>query len=421
MRVARRAWIRQDEMSLATSRTRSFADLLSFLVMFSALYIAYGVVSPFLPAFFSSRGAGPEQIGLLLFLSAIVRLFSGPIAGRIADRVHALRLVFAICTAGAGLLASALILTYGFFPLLIISLLHATVLAPAPILADALAVRSASERDSRFEYGWVRGAGSAAFFVGAIISGQVVDTLGYGSALGAQAVFLVGAACAAFLVPEIHVLRKSALGGAKHAASAFSVLLRNRAFRLLVLVAAMIIGSHAMQDAFAMIAWNAAGISSALGGMLWSVSVAAEILVFFFVGPWLLRRIRPETAMLMAALAATLRWTVMSQTPSVLLLSFIQPLHGLTFALLHLACMRVLIIVTPPELAATAQAVYSFGMGVTIALLTLASGFLYARLGSEGFLVMAVLSLASLPAILGLSRSLNLGNQTKGRISRNSA
>ena len=68
--------------------------------------------------------------------------------------------------------------------------------------------------------------------------------------------------------------------------------------------------------------------------------------------------------------------------------------------------MRILVIVTPAKFAATAQAVYAFGMGVTVALLTLASGFLYARLGSAGFLVMAVLALASLPAISALSTSM---------------
>jgi MFS transporter, PPP family, 3-phenylpropionic acid transporter len=378
--------------------------LVSFITLFSALYIAYGITSPFLPAFFSSRGLGPEQIGFVLSLSAIMRLFSGPIAGRIADRLHALRRIFAICTAAAAVLASTLVVAFGFFPLLVVSLMHAAMLAPAPTLADALALRARSESHARVEYGCVRGAGSAAFFVGAVISGQVVNILGFGSALVAQAVFLAGAARAAFLVPEIRVVRERSGYGPL---PGFSLLLRNQMFRRLVLVAAIIVGSHAMQDAFAMIAWNAAEISPAVGSLLWSESVAAEVLVFFILGPWLLRRIRPEMAMVMSAIAATLRWTVMSQTPSVFVLSFIQPLHGLTFALLHLACMRVLVIITPVELAATAQALYAFGIGTSFALLTLASGFLYARFSAAGFLVMAALALVSLPAIWGLSRSLD--------------
>src|SRR3954464_1321272 len=106
-------------------RNQSTADLLRFLVLFSALYLAFGVASPFVPTFLSSRGIAPEQLGFILSLSIIVRLASGPIAGRIADSLHALRRVLTICTAGAAVLASAFIPFSGFLPLLVISLLHA--------------------------------------------------------------------------------------------------------------------------------------------------------------------------------------------------------------------------------------------------------------------------------------------------------
>ena len=52
-----------------------------------------------------------------------------------------------------------------------------------------------------------------------------------------------------------------------------------------MLVAALILGSHAMHDAFAVIRWRAAGVSPALASVLWSESVAAEVLVFFLIGP----------------------------------------------------------------------------------------------------------------------------------------
>jgi PPP family 3-phenylpropionic acid transporter len=394
-------------MTKPPERNRRSADLLRFVALFSVLYVAFGVASPFLPAFLLSRGISPEQLGLFLSLGIIVRLGSGPIAGRIADRLHALRRVLAICTAGAAILASSFIPIYGFLPLLVISLLHAALLAPTTTLADALALRSASQTGkSRFEYGWVRGTGSAAFIVGAIVSGQAVNVLGLGSALVAQAIFLAGAACAALVVPEIPKRDEGRRRSHEAGITSLSHLLRNRTFRCLVLVAALILGSHAMHDAFAMIVWNAAGISPAIGGVLWSASVAAEIVIFFIVGPWLLRRITPQKAMVIAALAAVLRWTVMSQAPTVLTLALVQPLHGLTFALLHLACMRILVIITPIELAATAQAVYAFGIAAFAAMLTFASGFLYARLGAMGFLVMAALALAAIPAIWALSRSL---------------
>jgi hypothetical protein len=51
------------------------------------------------------------------------------------------------------------------------------------------------------------------------------------------------------------------------------------------------------------------------------------------------------------------------------------PLHGLTFALLHLACMQMLSVVVPPALAVTAQGIYGgVAVGTMTAIMTLVSG-----------------------------------------------
>jgi PPP family 3-phenylpropionic acid transporter len=93
-----------------------------------------------------------------------------------------------------------------------------------------------------------------------------------------------------------------------------------------------------------------------------------------------------------------LRWTVMAQSAEVMALALVQPLHGVTFALLHLACMRLLACTVPQGLEGTAQAIYgTVGIGAATALLTFVSGALYARLGAEGFWVMAALCALALP------------------------
>jgi PPP family 3-phenylpropionic acid transporter len=175
-------------------------------------------------------------------------------------------------------------------------------------------------------------------------------------------------------------------------------LLRLPPFRRLVLVAALILGSHAMHDAFAVIRWRAAGVSPALASVLWSESVAAEVLVFFLIGPALVTWLTPAGALAVAALAGLLRWAVMAQSAAVLALALVQPLHGLTFALLHLACMRLLARIVPPGLEGTAQALYgTVGIGATSAGLTLVSGVLYARVGAQGFWAMAALCALAVP------------------------
>src|ERR1700674_5129851 len=92
-----------------------------------------------------------------------------------------------------------------------------------------------------------------------------------------------------------------------------------------------------------------------------------------------------------------------AQTAWLPAMAAIQPLHGFTFAFLHLANMRLLAEIVPPRLAATALTVYgTVGIGAAVALMTLVSGSLYAQLGSHGFWAMAVLCAIALP----LARSL---------------
>jgi PPP family 3-phenylpropionic acid transporter len=160
-----------------------------------------------------------------------------------------------------------------------------------------------------------------------------------------------------------------------------------------------------MHDAFAMIRWRASGITPPTASLLWSESVAAEVLVFIALGPWLLHRIAASTAMAFAAAAGAVRWGVFAMTANVTAMALVEPLHGLSFALLHLACMRLIGQLVPSGLAATAQAIYgTVAIGTVTSLLTLASGGLYGQFGAAGFWAMAALSMSAMPFIVKLRR-----------------
>jgi len=369
-----------------------------FVALYALMYAAFGVASPFMPAFFAGRGLAPEQLGILFAAGTAIRLVSGPLGGRLADLTQALRAVLAVCELLAALVALGLLSAPRFTPLLLISLLHAAALAPTTSLADALALGAAQPGNAhpRFEYGWVRGTGSAVFVIGTLLSGQVVDSWGLTSIIVFQAALLVAAAGAATLVPKCG--RQDPVAAAEPGAPAGVVaLLRMPLFRRVMLVSGLVLGSHAMHDTFAVIRWSAAGVTPAMASALWSESVAAEVLVFFLIGPPLLTRLRPAGVLAVAAAAGVMRWVAMAASTSVMALALVQPLHGLTYAALHLACMRLISAIVPQRLAATAQALYALGAGATTALLTLASGWLYATLGAQGFLMMAVLCAAATP------------------------
>jgi len=365
-----------------------------FMLLYAAMYAAFGVASPFLPALVNARGLPAAQLGLVLSAGTAVRLLTAPLAGRLGDVIQGLRVVLVVCIVLAAAVTLGYLPAHGFWPFLALSLLHAASLAPVTILADALALGAAAPPPGSgrrgFEYGWVRGTGSAAFIGGTLLSGQAVSAWGLAVIVGLQALLLGAAAVAATLVPELRHARtpetmRAPAGGVR-------VLLRLTRFRQLVLVAALILGSHAMHDAFAVIRWSAAGVNPAMASVLWSESVAAEVCVFFLIGPALVTWLTPAGALAVAALAGMLRWTVMAQSAAVLALALVQPLHGITFALLHLACMRLLARIVPSGLEGTAQALYgAVGIGAATACLTLVSGALYARVGAHGFWVMAAL------------------------------
>jgi MFS transporter, PPP family, 3-phenylpropionic acid transporter len=377
--------------------------LVPFLLLYGAMYAAFGLASPFTPALLHERGLNVTSVGLFLGVGTAIRAVSAPLAGRVADGFAALRPTLSICAALAGF--ATLLLQLPRAPLLILGILfiYSVTLAPVVPLSDALALGVArpGERKRGFHYGWVRGTGSAAFILGALGGGEMIDLFGFNPLLLASAVLLFLAALAAWFVPE---LRRDVRSKTQAVRLADAIgLFRIPAFRRVLIIAALVLGGHALHDNFAVIRWRDEGIDARTISVLWSESVAAEVIVFFFVGEPLLRRVGAAAAAALCAGAAILRWTIMGATAAVPVMALIEPLHGITFALLHLTCMRVLTANVPRELAATAQAVYgTVGVGLATSALTIASGELYAHLSAHAFWAMAALSLVALPLTPGL-------------------
>ncbi|WP_334446145.1 MFS transporter [Bradyrhizobium sp. AZCC 1610] len=371
---------------------------IAYIALYAALYGAFGVASPFWPKYFETRALTPEQIGIILAAALLMRLVAGPLVGMFADVVQSLRLVLACCAGLAAATAVALLWADGFWLLLLVALVQAAALAPTTSIADALSVNAARPQIAGrpFEYGWIRGSASAAFVCGTLVIGQIISPTDLTRVIWLNAALLVVAAGATALVPG-GAAQSAPHSGASKIASEVHGLLGIARFRILILVSALVYGSHAMHDAFAVIRWSNAGIDTFVISVLWSEAVAAEVIVFFLIGPALLNRFGARGAAALAAAAGIMRWSIAAMTSSVMVLAILQPLHGLTFALLHLACMRMMGSLIPAHLAATAQALYAFGSGVVTAALTLFSGFFYASYGGGAFLAMALLCGLALP------------------------
>ena len=94
--------------SFAEARTR-LGSFDRFLLLYGAMFAAFGVASPFLPALLHQSGLGPSEIGAVLAAGTAIRLVTGPVVSRFADRLGKHQQIL------TALLAMAAVIAFGYF------------------------------------------------------------------------------------------------------------------------------------------------------------------------------------------------------------------------------------------------------------------------------------------------------------------
>ena len=256
-----------------------------FVAVYGLLYAAFGVQSPFLPVLLGEQGLRPEEIGIVLAASTAMRVVAGPAIGHAADRLHRHTLILCGCALVAAVAGLGYSMMHGLGNLLVVGLLHAAMLAPIVPLSDALATTAAHESESegglRFDYGWLRASGSAAFIIGTTMSGWAAGKAGLPLIIWISGALLVIGGITALALPKLPN------GIATHQETQppvvrdWALLLHLAVYRRVLIIAALVEGSHALHDAFSVIRWRAAGIDLPIVGLLWSESVLSEVVVFY--------------------------------------------------------------------------------------------------------------------------------------------
>ena len=289
-----------------------------FLAVYAFLYAAFGVQSPFLPALLREQGLHAEEIGVVFAASTAIRVLAGPAIGHVADRLHRHTSILCGCALAAAVAGLGYLIIQGFGSLLVVGLLHAGMLAPIAPLSDALATTAAHESETdgrrRFDYGWLRASGSAAFIVGTTVSGWVAGKAGLGVTIWLSGALLVIGGIAALPLPKLPGGYAAHSGTRPPIVRDWALLFHLAVYRRVLIIAALVEGSHALNDAFSVIRWRSAGIDLPIVGLLWSKSVLSEVVVFLLIGPWIVRLLGPGAACALAAGAGVVRWTVAAFT-----------------------------------------------------------------------------------------------------------
>ena len=161
--------------------------------------------------------------------------------------------------------------------------------------------------------------------------------------------------------------------------------------------------------------YSETGVPAWAVGVLWGVSVGAEV-GLFWMGGVLRRRFDPTQLILMGAVAAVIRWTALAFSPPLWMLFPLQALHALTFTATFMGGLELVDRLCPRAQAAAAQTLSaSLSYGLATGATTVAGGWLYARFGAGAYVPMSVVALIGAVGALVLSRRVGAGGNSLER------
>lgn len=362
-------------------------------LFYSAIFVGTGASSPYMPVWFADRGLSGAQIGLILSLPMLARVFTAPLIAVWADSFKLRRTALAFMSLAVMAAYVLMALPLGFAGWTVVWFAASSAFSTVSPLTDVIVLNRA--RRDGFNYGWPRGIGSAAFIVANIGMGAILT---WGSPdlvlVWITAAVALTALGARLLLPPDPVHEEGHAAKVSDRFAGIGELLRDPAFMTAAAAAGLIQSAHAFYYGFSTLAWKQQGIPESLTGVLWGVGVAVEVAFMWFMEPWR-RRVGPRNLLVLGGLAAVLRWTVMAFSPPLWALFLLQPLHVLSYAATFLASLQLIERLSTPRNASAAQTINSaLSAGVLMGVATMASGPLFDRFGAQGYLLMSAMSVA---------------------------
>ncbi len=329
------------------------------LSSFYLFYFAFiGVMAPYWPLFLQSRGFGAFEIGVLMSLLHVMRIFAPNVWGHLADR-SGRRIIWVQIGILATLLGFCLVFWLeGFWGMFLMMVLVSFFWSGALPLVEANTLTHLGERSDR--YGRIRLWGSIGFILMVIGVGDLLDHQSVSVLPWIILALLLGTVLAARFMPEAAVRHSDA------ETVPLGQLLRRPKVLALFAAAILMAAAHGPYYTFFTVHLVNTGYSTSAAGWLWALGVILEIGIFLIM-PRVFAHIRVETVLLVTLLAASLRFVLIGWWVDVTaLLLFAQVLHALTFGAYHAAAMALIHRWFRGRVQARGQALYNsiaFGIG----------------------------------------------------------
>jgi PPP family 3-phenylpropionic acid transporter len=373
----------ESQIPIASQATaRRFATRLA--LFYGTLFGLVGTHLPFFPVWLKAIGIDASWIGIITAVPSVTRFTALPFLTGLAERRQALRgamMVAAFVTALGFALIGTQHQPLAIFLIFAVTACLWTTMTP---LTDAYALRGVARYG--LNYGPLRLWGSAAFVVGALVCGLLVDVI--------AAKHLIWVIASVAVLGALVSLGLQPLDSPKPAATSAqgsTALLRDPGFLAIMAASALIQGSHAAYYVFASIAWQYQGLGGLTIAGLWSLGVLAEIVLFALSPRFTLQ---PSLLVVIAALSAVARWSITAQDPPIAVLAVVQLAHGLTFGLTMVGTMGLLVRHVPIHVMARGQGYLAASTGIVSSIASISSGLIFARYGQGVYYVMAAMALS---------------------------
>lgn len=328
------------------------------LSAFYFTFFAYGgAYVAYFPLYLAGRGLSPVEIAWVLALPPLARTFAPPAWGWLADRSGAHRAIVVFSCAVTAAAFAVLPFTHRIG--LLIGLMSVLSAGALPIV-EAITLGALAGQAGR--YGPIRLWGSVGF---------IAVVLGGGAWLDFQPVSTLPAALVAFTLAALAVALALPAAGA-HAHTQSPPVRVSREVRALLGAGFCNAVAHGALYAFLSLHLDALGYSATSIGMLWTLGVLAEIIVFLCL-PQLFRRFALSTILVASAASGVVRFLAIGWAAGELwIVLSAQVLHAATFGSFHAASVAAVHRVFPEGAQARGQTVFSgvsYGAGAAAGLL----------------------------------------------------
>lgn len=371
-------------------------------------YFAFvGAFSPYFGLYLQSLNFSAWDIGLLMSQMQLMRLVGPNVWGWLADRAQ-VRVPIVRLAGLIGLCGFTAFFWLDRLPGMLVAMaVMAFFWSAALPLVETLTFDHL--RDDKARYGRIRLWGSIGFIAAVMGTGGLLDWVPISAVLWVGWGILAGILVLSLTVPE------SPLGRHHPDDPPIAAILSLARVRALLAACFAMSAAHGALYVFYSIHLAAHHYSKTEVGLLWSLGVVAEIVVFLLM-PRLMRRYSLQAVLAVSFAAAVLRFLLIGWGVEFILLAIIaQLMHGLTFGSYHAAAIAAVNHWFPGRAQGRGQALYSslsFGAGGLLG--GLASGWTWDRIGAAWtYTLSSVFALAGLLLILLWVRDREVGRSVE--------